>query len=90
MNPPYANGAVPDHVLAAWNCLKPGGRLVAILPPAWQSRADRKHVFLRILVEQFEGTWTDNPPGAFKVSGTDVATGILVLDKPADAQPHLS
>ena len=41
--PAYANGAVPDHVLAAWHCLKPGGRLVAILPPHGATGSDHKH-----------------------------------------------
>jgi protein-L-isoaspartate O-methyltransferase len=85
MNPPYANGAAVEHTVAAWNCLKPGGRLVAILPLGVQSRQDRQHGFFRELVNQF-GRFETVEDGAFKEAGTDVRACIAVLDKPEGAK----
>jgi len=31
MNPPYKNGLAEKHVDHAWDCLKPGGRMVALV-----------------------------------------------------------
>lgn len=35
MNPPFEKSAAPAHVLHALNWLKPGGRLVSVMPAGW-------------------------------------------------------
>ena len=42
MNPPFANNQDIRHVRKAWDCLKPGGRLVAITSPHWTFASDRE------------------------------------------------
>lgn len=84
MNPPFARQADIAHVQHAWKFLKPGGRLVAIVSAGAYFREDRKACefrawMLRATVIGFK--WIENPPGAFKESGTNVRTYILVLDK---------
>jgi len=82
INPPFEQGASIDHVRRAWEFVKPGGRLVAILPESIWYRTDRKH-------QAFRDWFTDLPhhaekqePQKFGRSG-DISTRILVLDKPA-------
>ncbi len=86
MNPPFANQADIDHVLHAWQFVKPGGRLVAIMSPGFTFRTNKKSVAFKALVDE-HGAWQSNPEGSFKVSGTGVNTVIVTLDKPAVALP---
>ena len=81
MNPPFAGQADIDHVLHAWECVKPGGRLVSVMSPAFTFRTNRKSTEFAAFVEQF-GTWEENPEGAFRESGTDVRTVNVVVEKP--------
>jgi len=87
MNPPFS---VPgnrtiwvDHVWLAWSLLKPGGRLVAIVPGGYAFRTDRKHKGVRELIEAHGGA-DELPAGAFKASGTDIRAMVVWADKPAD------
>lgn len=87
MNPPFSNRAYIRHILHAFRFLKPGGRLVAILPPSWRSddTALGKE-FRRVVNDETIGgpEVHDVEAGAFAESGTNIATCIMVLDK-ADA-----
>ncbi|MFI7608483.1 class I SAM-dependent methyltransferase [Micromonospora sp. NPDC049366] len=60
MNPPFA---VPgnatlwiDHVMLAWELLRPGGRLVAIVPSALKYRHGKKFDAIRALMQQCGGS----------------------------------
>lgn len=84
MNPPFANGKkVTDiaHVRMAADHLKPGGRLVAIMSPGFTFKKDVNSVLFRKFVEE-NGEYEENADGAFKESGTNVKTVIVVLRKP--------
>lgn len=81
MNPPFEKQADIDHVLKAWECVKPGGRLVSIMASNVVFRENRKTVEFRELLES-HGTLEHNPVGSFKESGTMVNTVIIVMDKP--------
>lgn len=79
MNPPFTAGQDVDHVEHAFRFLKPLGRLVAIMSPAIQDRDQKRYADFRdwlkrnaddLQIERIE-------PGAFKESGTDVATVML-------------
>jgi len=84
MNPPHGgNQRDIDHVLHAWQFLKPGGRLVAITSLGWTFRTNRKSVEFREFVEA-NGWWQPAPEGAFKESGTMARTCIVLLDKEAN------
>lgn len=80
MNPPFARQTDVDHVLHAWKFLGTGGRLVAIMSPGWTFRSNRKSLEFHKFVED-HGEWFNNPPGSFAVSGTNVNTVMLVLEK---------
>lgn len=81
MNPPFEKQADIDHVLHAWNCVVPGGRLVAIMASSVAFRENSKTTHFRELLNK-HGYMEHNPVGAFKASGTMVNTVTVVLNKP--------
>lgn len=82
MNPPFAVLGHPtiwiDHVTAAWDLVRPGGRLTAIAPAGYAFRTDRRHTELRALIEPVGGH-LELPDTAF---GTGIRTVLLWADKP--------
>ena len=78
MNPPFSHGRWYKHVLHAYKFLKPGGRLVAIIPHG-------------AINKEYQGEWDlmmrgfvneiPLPKGTFKESGTMIETRILVVEK---------
>lgn len=83
MNPPFARQADIAHVKHAWQALKPGGRLVAVMSAGITFRQTSAAVAFRSRLEALGGTLHPLPEGAFKESGTGVNTVIAVLPKPA-------
>jgi predicted RNA methylase len=81
MNPPFAKQADVEHVTKAWELLKPGGVLVAIMSPGWTFRTNAKSLEFRELVEA-HGSYNHNPENAFAESGTNVKTVMVTLVKP--------
>ncbi|MNW66198.1 hypothetical protein D3C74_446450 [compost metagenome] len=47
MNPPFEKGKDVDHVLKAYECLKDGGKLIAIMSPHWTFASDSKSIHFR-------------------------------------------
>ena len=89
MNPPFTRGQDIDHVLHAYKFLKPGGKLAAIMGPGWRFHNTKKADEFRDFVEEngeqqgcHGENYGDIPEGAFKVSGTNVKTTWVVLQKP--------
>lgn len=80
MNPPFENGQDMEHVRHAFAFLKPGGRLVAIMSPGPFYRSDRKAAAFREWFDDLNGYKTDIAAGAFKESGTGIATVMIVID----------
>lgn len=81
MNPPFEAGQDMAHVQHAFGFLKPGGRLVAIMSPGPFFRSDRKSAEFRAWFEAAGGWREDLPAGAFKESGTGVATVLCVIER---------
>jgi protein-L-isoaspartate O-methyltransferase len=83
MNPPFAGGAAPRHVLHAMQLLKTGGKLVAIMPSSIMQRQDGMHRACRqqIIVN---GKITPLPDATFASVGTMVRTVLVEWTKPAD------
>lgn len=86
MNPPFA---VPRnrrediaHVRHAWEFVKPGGRLVAVMASGISFREDAQSRSFRGWVDGFEGSFEPMPADSFKASGTSVNTVLLTMDKP--------
>lgn len=87
MNPPFDRGRDCDHVRHAWQFVKPGGRLVAIMSARAEFGEDARHRALHKIVESAESClgwakWHDLPPGSFAHAGTMVNTVALTLRKP--------
>ena len=85
MNPPFETGQDAVHVAHAFNALRPGGRLVAIVSEGLFYRDDRKaQAFRELLSEngQYVQELADafNGPDAFVPTG--VRTRLIVIDKP--------
>lgn len=70
MNPPFYGRHYLKHVRHAADFLRPGGKLVAILPAtAWYDHGEVK------------GSWRDLPIASFAESGTNVPTGYLIQSR---------
>lgn len=83
MNPPFARQADIAHVEHAWEALKPGGTLVAVMSAGITFRQTSAAVTFRSRLEALGGQLHQLTEGAFKESGTGVNTVIAVLPKPA-------
>lgn len=86
MNPPFEKEADIDHVWKAFECLAPGGRLIAIMSAMTLKRGTKKadafRSHLEILEDHGYAVKEDLPDDAFKSSGTGVNALYIVLDKP--------
>lgn len=81
MNPPFTRDQDAEHVCHAWQFLKPGGVLVAIVSRGYKFRSTAKAYKLLELVAIYAEHEEEIPAGTFAESGTDVATALLVLRK---------
>ncbi len=80
MNPPFENQQDVKHVMHAFKFLKPGGRLVAIMSPSWQTRQDATAVNFRAWLSVHDGEVVALPDGSFKESGTGVSTVMVTIN----------
>jgi predicted RNA methylase len=78
MNPPFADGRARSHVEAAAGLLKPGGRLVAVLPASMKDK---------LRIEDLKHTWSDAMTGEFDHTGVSVVVATLV--RPAVVLPFV-
>ena len=82
MNPPFDLERDIDHVTHAFDFLKPGGDLYAIMSAGTEFRETRKAIAFRELIAKNGGSMHDLPPASFAESGTYVNTIIVHLPKP--------
>lgn len=85
MNPPFEKGADADHVRHAFNFLKPGGRLVAVMGEGTFFRSDFKAEEFRAWLCKVGGISEKLPDGSFKSTGeitdTGTATRLVIIHK---------
>lgn len=85
MNPPFYGQHYMKHVLHAFDFLKPGGQLRAILPASAEVNESPAHTDFRRFVEKHKSGWFGGfralPPESFAESGTMIQTVILNLRK---------
>jgi len=82
-NPPFESRQDIDHVLHAYDLLKPGGRLVSIISAGPMYGNSKKDRAFRTWLD--EVGWSEKlPEGAFKKAtrSTGVQTYLVVVDKP--------
>ena len=88
MNPPFTEPgdrhAWAAHFQLAWRLLRPGGRLVAILPASYRFSEFGHATAVRALVETNGGVVTDLPPATFRGAGTGVRTVLIVVTRGRD------
>jgi len=88
MNPPFARNAAGGedklaaarHIAAAVTALRPGGRLVAIMPDSFSAQGRAGEVFARAL-QGCRVAAHFRVEGAFKSHGTSVPVRLLAIDK---------
>lgn len=85
MNPPFSNGADGDHVMHAYDLLKPGGRIVAIVGEGTFSRSDKKATAFRNWLESVGGSEEKLPNGTFNdkklLNTTQANARMVIIDK---------
>lgn len=86
MNPPFSNRRDAEHVRHAFELLRPGGRLVAIMGEGVFFGKDKKAQDFRDWLEEQGGTSEKLPEGSFMDPSLPVNTAVnarmVVIDKP--------
>lgn len=84
MNPPFSNRMDMDHVRHAYDFLKPGGRLAAIVSAGAGQQSTRKGQEFAAWLDTLGAVVEPMREGAFKdsLNPTSVRTKIIVLEKP--------
>lgn len=80
-NPPFSKNQDIVHILAMWNLLAEGGRIVTICSKHWEFASGKKEQEFRHWLKTVTCDIIPVPAGAFKLSGTEIATNILVINK---------
>lgn len=90
MNPPFEGLQDVQHVMQAYDLLKPGGRLVSIMSESPFFRSDKRAVQFREWLDEVNGQSEKLPEGSFKESdrSTGVNTRIVTIDKPINEVGH--
>lgn len=85
MNPPFSNRQDAQHVMHAFNLLKPGGRIVAIMGEGVFFGQDAKAKQFRDWLASHDGTSEKLPNNSFNNKALPVTTGastrLVVIDK---------
>lgn len=77
MNPPFTKGQDYKHVIHALKFLAPGGRLVSIMMPNIKDRTSKEWLSA---TARRTVKYIAVPAGAFKESGTTIATSLVVIE----------
>jgi protein-L-isoaspartate O-methyltransferase len=80
MNPPYENGLDGIHVRFAWDLVKPGGRLVALVGAGLFFRENQRDQAFRDWLSDVNGRH-EELVDAFKESGVGVRAGLIWAEK---------
>ncbi|SHO54436.1 DNA primase TraC [Vibrio quintilis] len=84
MNPPFSKDMDIDHVRHAYDMLKPGGRLVAIVSGMAGDRSNKKNQEFRDWLDAHDAVEEADTEGLFKdsLNKTSVRTKTITIDKP--------
>lgn len=80
-NPPFTNNQDVDHIRHMYSFLKEGGRLVSIASRSWMIGSSKKQVEFREWLNSLGSEVVDIEAGAFKHSGTSIATCMIIINK---------
>ena len=87
MNPPFSKDQDIDHVMHAYDLLKPGGKMTAIMSNMAGLRTNKKNRAFSQWLDDVGAHVEDLEAGAFKSSfnPTSVNTKVVVVEKPLQA-----
>ena len=80
-NPPFTKNQDIDHISKMYELLDHGGMLVSMASRSWITGSQKKQVAFRDWLDRVGGIYTDVDAGAFKSSGTNIATVIVEISK---------
>lgn len=80
-NPPFTKGQDMDHINLMYRYCKPGGKIISLCSNSWQFAGSKKHQAFKIWLEAIEADIEQIPEGAFKESGTNIATCLIIINK---------
>lgn len=80
-NPPFSNNQDIEHIRNMYRVLSCGGRLVTIASKHWKLSNNKKETEFREWLDKVGYAEEEIPAGAFKESGTNISTIILIIDK---------
>lgn len=86
MNPPFSRQQDIDHILTAYEILRPGGILVSVVSESPFFRSNKKSVDFRAFLEERKAAIIPLEEGAFKESGTMVRTRLVKIVKPGTSE----
>ena len=81
MNPPFEMGQDTEHVQKAYSLLKPGGKLVSVMSASVTYNTQKKFVEFRHWLDTLRSYIVELPAKSFHISGTDVNTVLVVIEK---------
>ena len=81
-NPPFSKNQDIVHIRKMYDKLKPGGKMVAISSIHWQISNNSKEKEFSHWIDTVKGRVEELPEGAFTMSGTNVRTLLICIDKP--------
>lgn len=80
-NPPFTKNQDVDHVNHMYKFLKVGGVLVSIMSRSWLQGSQNKQKAFKEWLDSVGGVVTEIPEGAFKSSGTNIATVMVKITR---------
>lgn len=93
MNPPFERGQDAEHILAAWQLLKPGGRLVALCAGNALEKSGKKYEALQALFEsedlhcngsRYQNFIPDAFAGSDSFRRTGTSVNLIMMQKPLE------
>jgi len=92
MNPPFSNDQDIDHVYHAYDMLKAGGKLVAIVSSMAGDRSNNKNKAFKEWVSSLDGQEELLPENAFleSLNPTAVRTKTILVEKPEEVSDSVS
>lgn len=86
MNPPFEDSQDATHVMHAYDLLKPGGRIAAIMSEGPFFRQYKRDAAFREWLDKRDHHTSKLPPAKFGRSG-EISTRLVTIDKPRDEAP---
>jgi phospholipid N-methyltransferase len=80
-NPPFAKNQDIDHIMKMFENCKNGGRIVTLSSRHWQHSQNKKETAFREFLESVDCEIEEIESGAFKESGTNISTLLLIINK---------